>query len=140
MSLRDQLQSIYNQHGKLTPNVVLDQARDPEHPLHERFEWDDSLAAESWRREQAHQLIRSVKIVYKQADKTGSEKSVRAFHAVNTERGYSYEPAEKVAADPFLTQLVLKDMEREWRALKRRYEQFDEFWTLVRGELDRTAA
>jgi hypothetical protein len=33
MSLRDQLQAIYNERGKLTPTIVVDEARDESHPL-----------------------------------------------------------------------------------------------------------
>lgn len=136
MSLRDQLQAIYDDHGKLTPALVVDEARDEAHPLHSRFEWDDAVAGEAWRRQQAHELIRSVRVVYKEADEKNSEHSVRAYHAVRSEKEYVYEPVEKVAKDDFTRQLVLKDMEREWRALRRRYEQFEEFLAMVRRDMD----
>lgn len=136
MSLRDHLQSIYNEHGRLTPSLVVDEARNEKHPLHNRFEWDDAVAGEAWRRSQAHELIRSVRVVYKEADEKNPEKSVRAFHAVRSEKEHVYEPVEKVAGDDFTRQLVLKDMEREWQALRRRYEQFEEFLTMVRRDMD----
>ena len=137
--LRDSLQKIYDKHGELTPELVVKEASDPAHPLHSRFNWDDRVAAESWRREQAHQLIRSVRVVYREADGKAGDKSIRAFHAVRSERGYVYEPTEKVIADPFLTKLVLADMKREWQALKRRYEQFDEFLSMIREDIDGAA-
>lgn len=139
MSLRDQLQDIYDTRGVLTPTVVVEVARDEDHALHDRFEWDDAIAGEAWRREQAHELIRSVRIVFKKADDASPEKSVRAFHAVRSEKGHVYEPADRVAGDEFLSRLVLADMRREWTALKRRYDDFEEFWTLVRGELPEAA-
>lgn len=135
MSLRDQLQEIYDRRGELTPALVVEEARDEQHPLHDRFEWDDAIAAEAWRREQAHELIRSVRVVYREADDTSPEKSVRAFHAVRTERGHVYEPAEEIREDEFKRQLVLRDMEREWRALQRRYEGFAEFVDMVRRDV-----
>lgn len=135
MNLRDALQGIYDTHGKLTPALVVDEARPEDHPLHDRFEWDDSIAGENWRRHQAHDLIRSVKVVRKKSGKQGDHLSVRAFHAVRKEDGYNYEPVEQVIADPFTTKLLLKDMEREWRQLKKRYDQFSEFWEMVRGDL-----
>lgn len=139
-SLRDALQQIYDQHGILTPDLVVAEASAPGHPLYGRFTWDDTEAAKAWRREQAHQLIRSVRVVYREADGKTGEKSVRAFHAVRAERGYVYEPTEKVVADPFLTKLVLADMKREWQALKRRYEQFDEFLSMIRDDIDGVAS
>jgi hypothetical protein len=136
MSLRDHLQSIYDAHQKLTPALLVDEARDEAHPLHDRFEWADEIAGEAWRRQQAHELIRSVRIVYRKADKRSPERSVRAYHAVRKESGHVYEPAEKVASDPLLQQMVLRDMEREWRQLKARYGHFQEFIDMVRGDLD----
>lgn len=134
MSLRDHLQAIYDEHGKLTPQLVLDAARAKSHPLHDRFEWDNKAAAEAYRREQAHDLIVSVKVVYRVGDR---EDKVRAFHAVpqGDSQQPSYEPVEKVAGDEFARRLVLNEMEREWRTLRRRYEQFEEFTSLVLKDL-----
>lgn len=140
MSLRDELQAVYDQHRKLTPALVVDEARPEEHPLHGRFEWDDSVAGEAWRRQQAHELIRSVKVVYREADESGPQQHVRAFHAVRSAAGHVYEPVEKVVEDPFTTKLVLSDMEREWRTLRSRYENFAEFTAMVRRDLEATAA
>lgn len=134
MSLRDQLQEIYDQHGKLTPRLVVETARDPDHPLHNRFEWDDATAAEAWRHDQAHRLIQKARVIYKPADEGGADKRVRAFHAITRDEEHIFEPAEKVAADPMLARLVLRDMEREWLALKRRWEDFEEFWAMVRRD------
>lgn len=135
-ALRDQLQTIYDQLGELTPKIVVDEARPADHPLHGRFEWADDVAAERWRQQQAHELIRSVRIVYREPEAGQPERTVRAFHAVRSERGFTYEPAQKVADDPFKRRLVLADMEREWRALYRRYREFAEFTDMVRADLD----
>lgn len=138
-TLCDQLQAIYDAHGRLTPALVVDEARDPDHPLHGRFEWDDDRAAEAWRREQAHDLIRSVKVVYRPATDAEPELAVRAFHAVRADQGHIYEPAGKVQSDPFLRELVLRDMEREWRALYDRYKSFETFLSLVRQTVSTAA-
>lgn len=140
MSLREQLQNIYDTHGQLTPALVVDMARNKTHPLHDRFEWNDKVAGEAWRRQQAHELIRSVKVVYREADNTNPEKSVRAFHAVRIDKGHVYEPVDKVIADDFTRRLLLQDMEREWRALHRRYQNFEEFAAMVRADLEGKAA
>lgn len=138
--LRGQLQDVYDQHGKLTPELVLDVARDPAHPLHSRFEWDDVVAAEAYRREQAHEMIQSVKIAYREADDSSPGLSIRAFHAVRREDGYVYEPVEKVVKDPFTQRLVLADMEREWKSLYQRYREFGEFLEMVRRDVSGEAA
>lgn len=139
MIVRDHLQAIYNKHGKLTPEIVVEEARADDHPLHSHvFDKGVSDEAESWYRHKAHELIQSVRITYREG--TERELSVRAFQAVRIETGYVYEPAEKVAQDPFLAKLVMADMEREWRQLKQRYESFREFWEIVRSDVDAAAA
>jgi hypothetical protein len=133
--LRDELLAVRSQHGKLTPQLVVDTARDPEHPLHSRFEWDDAVAGEAWRRQQAHELIRKAKVVYREADESQPEKSVRAFLAIPSQDGHVFDPVEEVVEDPFRRQLTLNTMEREWKALLARYQEFEEFLSLVRRDL-----
>jgi hypothetical protein len=135
MSLREHLQAIYDERGKLTPALVVDVARDSQHPLHDRFEWNDTVAAENYRRHRAHELIRSVRICYT-STRNGQSVSIRAFHAVKqpeTNR-YAYEPTAVVMQDPMVMRLLRAEMRREWEALKRRYEEFEEFWDLVEGD------
>lgn len=139
MSLRDQLQKIEKDHGALTPRVVVDAARDENHPLHERFEWEDSVAGERWRTYQAAQLIRSVRVTYKPGTDSDAPRSVRAFHAVRTENGNVYRGAEDIANDEFARALVLSDMEREWKQLLRRYREFEEFLSMVRTDIEDVA-
>jgi hypothetical protein len=138
-SLRDHLQAIYDDHGELTPALVVDEARPKSHPLHSRFEWNNTVAGERWRQAQAQELIRSVKVVYREPTEKEPGRSVRAFHAVRRENGNVYEPVDKVVDDPFMKRLVLADMEREWKALRRRYEQFAEFAEMVRADLEEAA-
>lgn len=140
MSLRDELQAIYDQHGKLTPVLVVLVARPEDHPLHDRV-FDRPLveAAEAWYLGRAHELIQSVKVVYREATDDEAALVGRGFLAVRGEgpEQYVYEPAEKVAADPFTRQLVLREMEREWRQMLARYEGFQEFLALVAGDVKR---
>lgn len=133
-NLRDRLEEIRRKRGTLTPAVVLDEARDPAHPLHHRFEWDDGVAAERWRRHQAHELIVSVRVKY--ADRQDKLTDVRAFQAIRREDGYRYEPVESVVEDEIATRIVLADMEREWKQLYRRYAAFKEFTEMVRRDVD----
>lgn len=136
-TLRDHLTAIHHEHGTLTPALVVDVARDPEHPLHSRFEWDDTLAAEKWRHEQAGQLLRVVKLPADPA-RPGD---LRAFVAVKGQDSHraEYVPTEQAMADEFTRTLVLRDMEREWKALKRRYQHMAEFAQLVLADVKSTA-
>jgi hypothetical protein len=139
--LREHLQVIYDAHGELTPELVVQTARRKSHPLHPVvFDRPVTEAAEAWYRERAHELIQSVRVVYREADENGPEKSVRAFHAIRRDSGYVYEPVQKVAEDPFARRLLLNDMRREWEQFKARYETFEEFLSLVQSFVNQAEA
>lgn len=138
MSLRDQLQAVYDKHGRLTSAIVIDVARDPDHPLHPRFEWDDSIAGEQYRYIQAGKLIRSVKITYTRRTRTSEDvRTLRAWHSLpDPETEASYRPLDEITEDPVATKILLAEMEREWRTFKRRWEHMREFVDLIRREID----
>src|SRR5690606_23964207 len=59
-----ELERIRSKHnGVLRPKDVLAAARNSRNPLHSQFCWDDSVAAEKYRLQQAQTLIISVKVV-----------------------------------------------------------------------------
>lgn len=63
-SVAHELTEIAAQHGGLLlPADVVAEARSVASPLHHYFEWDDSVAAEAYRLDQARVLIRSVRVV-----------------------------------------------------------------------------
>jgi hypothetical protein len=143
MSLRDELQAIYNQHGQLTPALVVSVARNKTHPLHSRvFDRPVKEAAESWYLHRAHELIRSVKVTYRPGEDNPNDLagSVRVFHAVRGgdggEHDYAYKPIDEIIESPFLTEILRRDMEREWKALYRRFQQFGEFVDMVRRDIE----
>jgi hypothetical protein len=139
MSLRDQLQRLNEDDREIYSAQGLGAPRPKTTPIHSRLTWDNREAAEQWRQAQAAELIRSVRVIYRQATETEEARSVRKYHAVRGPSGYAYQPADQVAADPFLHRLVLSDMQREWMALRRRYEHFSEFVQMVRDDLEEAA-
>lgn len=136
MSLKEELLAIYHEHGVLTAPLVVDVARDPKHPLHSRFEWNDELAANSYRVEQARALIRTVRVRYVSESSSQASDSVRAFSSVRTPQGgHAYEPTAEVVRDPVKRKILLADMRREWVSMRRRYQSMEEFWELVKNDL-----
>lgn len=139
MSLRDDLNAIKQRAGVLTPALVLEEARPAESRLHARFEWDDAIAGEAYRLEQAHRLIQSVQITQRRPD--GSKLTVRAFQAIrNGPNDFVYGDSDEVVRDPLQHKLVIREMEREIRILESRYRDFEEFWQLIRGLKRRRAS
>lgn len=137
--VRDALQAVYDAEGVLTPSLVLTQARSEAHPLHQFFEWDNSVAGEKFRLAQAQRLITTVKVVYRA--ESGERKKVRQWQAVQAPtQDWSYKPSEEVASDDILTKIILADMKRDWENLKKRYDSFAEFAVMIRGDLGKMEA
>ena len=75
--------------GSLTPDLVVEDAKDTSSPLHELFEWDDGVAGHKYRIEQARQVITSVRVVITTEHKAVSTVYyVRDPEAESTEQGY----------------------------------------------------
>ena len=66
----------------LSPKTLLDASRDENSPLHNEFDWDDTVAAEKWRLEQARILIAHVRIVY--SDTEQEQKAIKERGFVST--------------------------------------------------------
>lgn len=131
MSLREDLMAVRAAAGVLTPAAVVDAARPKSHPLHHRFEWDNREAAEAYRRQQAADLIRSVRVNFIRPG--GDPSSVREFHAVAhpEETTRAYDPVDEIAEDPLRRKLLLAQMRRDWATFKARYERLEEFLQLI---------
>ncbi len=57
------LDGMIRQHGRVDQKMLVEAARDPAHPLHGYFEWDDTIAAEKYRESQALRMIMASKFV-----------------------------------------------------------------------------
>lgn len=59
----NRLQQLSDQNGgTLTPDKVVEDSKDEASPLHRYFDWGDTDAAIKWRRKQARELIRSIRV------------------------------------------------------------------------------
>ena len=54
---------LHQEHGQITPQLVLDEAQSPTSPLHMYFEWDDTEAARKYRLIQAMNMLMASKFV-----------------------------------------------------------------------------
>lgn len=132
--LRAQLQTIYDKYGRLTAELVVEEARPPDHPLHDRvFDRTRKDAADAWYVHRAEELIRSVKVVYRKAD--GRRLDMRAFTPIRPEQPGVFDPLQVIVDDPRLMTLLLARMEREWKDMKRAYDAYEEFWGMVKKDV-----
>lgn len=131
-TLKDILQGIYDDRGHCEPTDVLDEARESDHPLHDRFTWDNTEAAEKWRLEEATRLIQKVKITVQVVD-NGKPRNVqvRAFPNIP---GEGYVPLEVVMERPDFENALLEQMRSEVKLLKRKYESHAALFSRVLKE------
>lgn len=136
-TLVDQLMAVREEHGCLNAELLVDLAKDKKHPLHSRFEWDDKVAGHKYRLEQAGQLLR---VTFKPAP--GRPIELRAFMAVRGEETprSEYVPTEEAFADPFLREVSLRAMKRDWKSFESRYKHHAEFADFIRGQVEGAAS
>ena len=149
MSTTEALQAIYDEHGALTPALVVSLAADPDHELHPRFVWDDTEAARRFRLVQASGLIRSVTVHVDRGEDQAPVR-VRAFVADN-EIGLtteptedepttgSYRPVQEVVASDVMRTAWFRSLARDWQSLKRRAGESQEFARLVLDDVRKIA-
>lgn len=145
MSVAQHLQGIYDDNGTITPQLVVDTARDDSHPLHKHFEWDDTVAGELYRCNQAGQMIRRVTI---KVTKHGGENVVtRAWVSVTEIEGRAsedkptgqYLPVEVVTTSADLRPKYEQAMEREWKTLYAKYKDYQAFIDMVSADMSAVA-
>lgn len=74
----EHLQKLEQENGGVTREAFLDSARDENSEMHKLFEWDDTVAAEKYRLEQANKIIHSIKVTV-QSDEDKEPAIVNAF-------------------------------------------------------------
>lgn len=90
--LADELGRLHDRNDGLLATDVLDSARPKDSPLHPAFEWDDGVAAEAYRLNQARHIIRAVVITEQRED--GELVKARVFAWTPPQRGNEEEDSE----------------------------------------------
>ena len=122
-----ELERIRAEKGELKPADVLAEAESENSPLHLAFEWDDSVAAQHHRLNQARKLIVSIRVLNSIA-----AKPVQAYVSVRTpDKGRQYVPTTEALSDEVLKARVLDEVRNFVESLERRYAAFKEVATVL---------
>jgi len=118
-----QLESIAKSNGGiLRPSDVIREARPVDHPLHNRFEWDNSKAASEYRLWQARELIASVHVTIEPGEGARSV-SIRAFVSLKPDREQGgYRPVRAILSDAEMLEQALSDALEELSLFRRKYQ------------------
>ena len=104
----------------LTAIQVVESAADPSSPLHAEFEWDDTVAAQAYRVEQAKYLIRHIRVM------VNDQEPRHLFVSVTLPKGERpvYVPLPRVLSDADLFAQVVQQAASDMEAFERRYQDF----------------
>jgi|SRR4051812_17304928 hypothetical protein len=123
VAVRDALEKIalMDENGRLRPEAVLEDAENPESPLHGCFTWDDGEAAYRWRLNEARMLIRTsyTVVVEQQAVPIKTRAFVSLKSARTARTGYT--PIRRVLSEPELHAELLRNALEDLEAMERRY-------------------
>ena len=104
----------------VTPEQVVEAARDESSELHKCFDWDDQIAAEKWRKQQARQILCFLII---KEEEPSEAVPLRVFYK-NDEGGYK--KSELIFRNDDEYQKLLQTALAELSAFKRKYARLQE--------------
>lgn len=119
------LMGLYRSGGKvLTAEAVVGEARPISSPLHDYFEWDDSIAAQEYRLWQARELI--VKVQFELKEAPGAR---QIFVSLRTDRGQDgggYRAVRDVLKDPEMRAQLLREAKDDLKRWREKYRELTE--------------
>ena len=127
-----ELEKIRSKHGgEANPESVVEAARSPRNKLHKFFEWDDTVAAQEHRFEQARSLTRAVKVIYEDAPDT----PVRFYETQwkSDRKRKVYRPIEDIMKDPEARSQLLQRALGELIAMRTRSKGLQELSIVFRA-------
>ena len=134
-------QKLADSETGLTPEALVDASRDINAPLHNEFEWDDTIAAEKYRQEQAKSIIRHLIIIRTDIQEVRKSKD-RSF--VNTgENNHAYVPLDKALSNEVWKNNLLKAAKADMKTFIYKYNRLAELTGVIdkmKGFLDEEAS
>lgn len=119
-----EIQQIGDQY---TPQDVLEYARDPQTELHKCFDWDNTTAAEKWRRQQARWVCNSLVVTVIKEEQPSRE--YRIIQHDTEER--VYRPVVLTVHNKEQYGRLLDMAKRELKAFKERYAEIVELRNVI---------
>ena len=113
----------------LTAKNLVEVSRDENAPLHNEFEWNDSVAAEKYREEQASCLIRHLIIVRVDVEEIKPYKDRAFVHTGNKEQGYV--PLKDALNNETWRENLLKTAYRDMQTFIAKYHRLEELTEVI---------
>ncbi len=137
-AISSRLRWIRKQHGALTREIVVEDARDPNSPLHKHFDWDVESAAYKWLLHQAGEIMRRCRVT---VTISGVQQPIREFPRVTIQDAPpAYTPIGVVKASSELSEQVIERAKADLDMWLARYEKYAEFYAPARIATQRVRA
>lgn len=115
-----ELERIRESEGEtVSPQAIVDASRPEDAVLHPEFEWDDTAAANEWRKEQARSIVQAIEIV--ESDGALEHRSP-AMVSVIVEGSRGYQPTSVAFEDADSAEFVIGEALAALASWRRRYE------------------
>ena len=131
-----EFEAIEKRYGAITSENVLASAKSEDSPIHDVFEWDDSVAAHQYRLTQASKLICNLAI---EPDRVEKPVKVRAYMEVSDNARGTFINTETAFKNPDTRNIVLERALRELKAYRDKYQNLTELAGLF-GVIDEVLA
>ena len=128
------IENLTKKHGGVTPKLLVNESRDKRALLHDCFEWNDGIAAEEYRLEQARHILRVIVVLPEEDD--NDEKppiKIRAFVPVKENNETHFVTIGRAMGDEDLRQQVLKQALDDLIAWKQKYKNLQEFKCVIKS-------
>lgn len=116
--------------GELTPEDILEDAKNGNSPLHSFFEWDDTAAAQQHRLQQARGLIRAVVAIYTRQDEGKPAVKQRAYVHIKEGETSHYRETSHAMSVKSTRDNVMATAWRELQQWRTKYRDLREFATI----------
>ena len=124
----EMLESMERNGAEITPRSVLDIAKNPDSPIHDDFEWDDTVAAEKYRLEQARRMI----VCLKRVDAEEVQKDYKLRAVVSTPGGNNvYVPLQTALGREDYKAHLLKQAKNDSEIFLAKYRKLEELSAVV---------
>ncbi len=123
-------QEIQSLGEEVTPEMIVNYARDDSTELHKCFQWDDSIAAENWRKQQARNVVLSLTVTVE--TKSHGAQQFRVMQ--NVDRVYM--PVTMIYRDQDQYARLLQEAKAQLAQFRKRYKALTELHEVIE-EIDK---
>ena len=111
--------------NKLSAKELVEVSRPENAPLHNEFEWDNTVAAEKWREQQGRTMIGAIVTIVEDMAQQEPVR-VRVYHHIEPNQP-NYEPITAIVKQEDRMEMLFKNAMKELAAFKAKYSGIQAF-------------